>query len=285
MESTDHIHERRADDGIPQSGVGSRSQEIRRSQVSESQLGSDKGTPGRALIDTDFYLYKAAAGATYTFKWDDDNRVGMTNLAQAKDAFRKFVDWIEDTCPDHIPIFCLGGKSNFRYGLWPNYKSNRRERTKPWGYSELIQWVMETYLVVQIDNVETDDVVGMHYKEGDVIVSGDKDMKTIPGVHLQGEGLIDVSEDEADHNFFCQALSGDTSDGYPGCKGVGTTGAGKLLAECESNEDRWQVVMQQYRKKGFDEFYAITQARLARILRRGEYDIQNDEPKLWIPPL
>lgn len=227
--------------------------------------------------------FKAAAAATHTFNWDDTHRIGMTNLAQAKDNFRAYMDWLEDVLPDHIPVLCFGGKTNFRYGIWPNYKSNRRERVKPWGYGEFLQWIQETYLCVQVDNVEDDDVIGMHYKVGDVIVSGDKDLRTIAGVHLEGEGLVDVSQDQADHNFYCQALCGDAADGYPGCPGIGTKTADKLLAECKTNSERWQVVRAQYRKKGFDEAYAVTQARLARILRPGEYDFANDEPRLWIP--
>ena len=208
----------------------------------------------------------------------------MTNISMAKDKFRTVMEGIEETIPDHIPVLCLGGKSNFRYGLYPSYKSNRRERVKPWGFQELIEWAVETYLTIQIDNIETDDVIGINYQEGDVIVSGDKDLLTIPGVHLQGGGLLDISQDEADHKFHVQALSGDSTDGYPGCKGVGAVGANKVLAECENNVERWAEVVKCYRKANCDEFYAITQARLARILRPGEYDFEAEQPKLWIPP-
>lgn len=209
----------------------------------------------------------------------------MTNISMAKDKFRATMDWIEDELPGHAPILCQGGRSNFRYGLYPSYKSNRREKLKPWGYQELVDWALETYPVIQIDNVETDDILGCSYLEGDVIVSGDKDMKTIPGVHFQGERVFEVSEGEADHNFFMQALHGDSTDGYSGCPGVGPVMANKLLADCDNNQDRWQAVLKAYRKKGLDEFHAITQARMARILRAGEYDHDAGEPKLWIPPV
>ena len=44
------------------------------------------------------------------------------------------------------------------------------------------------------------------YQDGDVICSRDKDLMTLPGVHLvQEEQLIDVSEAEADFKFFTQA--------------------------------------------------------------------------------
>lgn len=272
-------------EGTHPSGNQSRGQALRAQQIQPCQIGGHLGTGNRALIDTDLYLFKAAAASTFTFKWDDNNRVGMTNIAMAMDKFRATMDWIEDELPGHAPVLCLGGRSNFRYGLYPGYKANRREKIKPWGFSELLDWAKDTYLCIQIDNLETDDILGSSYLEGDVIVSGDKDMKTIPGTHFQGELVFEVSEDQADHNFFMQALHGDATDGYPGCPGVGPVMANKLLAGCESNRERWQVVMTAYRKKGFDEFHAITQARMARILRPGEYDHDNEEPKLWIPPL
>jgi len=281
MESNRSIQQSPSDEGDSASGNQSRSRALLDQQVSVSLLSGDS-RQGRALIDTDFYLYKAAAASTFTFKWDDNNRVGMTNIAMARDKFQTFIDWVEDTLETLTPVLCLGGSSNFRYGLYPNYKANRREKVKPWGYGELVQWAMESFLCVQIEDVETDDVIGMHYRTGDVIISGDKDLKTIPGLHLEGEGLIDISEDEADHRFYMQALTGDATDGYPGCKGVGPVKAEALLKDCETNEDRWEAVANQYLKAGHDITYALTQARLARILRRGEYD---DEPKLWMPPI
>ena len=271
--------------GTDPSRIGGRSQALHQQQVSPSQLGADRGASERALVDADFYLYKCAAASTHTIKWDEYNRIGMTNLAQAQDKFRVLMEWIEEQVPGHVPVLCLGGRSNFRYGLYPKYKSNRRDRLKPWGYSEFIEWAMDTYLHIQMENVETDDVLGINYLEGDVIISGDKDLKTIPGVHFQGEMVFEVSEDEADFNFYKQALTGDSTDGYPGCKGVGAVGATKLLADCKTAEERWETVLQAYRKAGHDEFFAVTQARLARILRPGEYDHSNEEPKLWIPPL
>ena len=273
------------DDRSSPSGDGFKSQALHQQQVSPSQIGESKGTGSRALVDTDFYAYKAAAASTFTAKWDEHNRIGMTNLSMAKDKFRGFIEWVEESVPGHTPIFCLGGRSNFRYGLYPSYKSNRRERLRPWGYDEFMDWIRDTFLTIQINNVETDDVLGLSYESGDVIISGDKDMRTIPGVHLQGEEVIEVSQDEADHNFYCQVLSGDSTDGYPGCKGTGVVGAAKLLAHCTNNEERWGLVRQAYRKAKHDEYFAITQARLARILRVGEYDYENGEPKLWIPPV
>ena len=39
-----------------------------------------------------------------------------------------------------------------------------------------------------------------------------------------------------------------------------------------------------YAKAGFGEDYALTMARLARILRDGEYDFNTKKVNLWEPP-
>ena len=57
--------------------------------------------------------------------------------------------------------------------------------------------------------------MGVLYCPNDVIVSEDKDMLTIPGLHLRGGELIEVTKYAADHAFFTQVLSGDTTDSPP----------------------------------------------------------------------
>ena len=44
------------------------------------------------------------------------------------------------------------------------------------------------------------------------------------------------------------------------------------------------MVLAAYEKAGLGPDYALTMARLARILREGEYDFDKEEVKLWIPP-
>ena len=59
------------------------------------------------------------------------------------------------------------------------------------------------------------------HEPGCVIVSGDKDMLTLPGQHWRNDELITVSEMEANTAFYKQTLVGDTADNYPGCPGIG----------------------------------------------------------------
>jgi DNA polymerase-1 len=45
----------------------------------------------------------------------------------------------------------------------------------------------------------------------------------------------------------------------------------------------WERVVSAYEKAGLSEAEAITQARVARILRASDYDFVNKSVKLWSP--
>ena len=90
-----------------------------------------------------------------------------------------------------------------------------------------------------------------------------------------------------------QTLTGDQTDGYKGCPAVGSVTAAKILQKAidegtpwANEEDLmrlyWKHVVMAYIKAGLNEEVAIQQARLARILRHGEYE--NGKVQLWNPP-
>jgi DNA polymerase-1 len=125
-----------------------------------------------------------------------------------------------------------------------------------------------------------------------IIVSQDKDMKTIPTTVWNGKDLLHVTEDEADYNHMYQTLIGDSTDGFKGCPGVGPVKATKLLdaqhmktrlAEISLNRWLWEAVKATYEKAGLTEADALQQARLARILRWSDWDSENKKAILWTP--
>ena len=65
----------------------------------------------------------------------------------------------------------------------------------------------KNYNFYTLPNLEGDDVIGIlatqHYKTNNVIISGDKDMRTIPTWHcfIGDDQLEFVDEKEADRNF------------------------------------------------------------------------------------
>jgi DNA polymerase-1 len=125
----------------------------------------------------------------------------------------------------------------------------------------------------------------MPMKAQRIIVSQDKDMQTIPTqVWRQGD-LVSVTELEADYFHMFQTLTGDITDGYKGCPGIGKVKAEKLLnAAMEKDENMWGPVVAAYEKAGLTEDDALRQARLARILRFSDWDNVNKKPILWCPP-
>lgn len=246
----------------------------------------------KALIDTEVYLYRAAAASEFEAEWDalEGDWTYLCRHGQAQALFQDSIGEIRDTIPDHQPVLVFSDGVSFRYGVWPQYKANRKKYRKPAGYRKLVEWVEKAaqargWQVARLADIEGDDVLGVLSEPGDVIVSVDKDMLTLPGLHLRNGEIMEVSELEADRAFFTQVLTGDQSDNYPGCPGYGPVTAERLMDGCTSAEQMWAEVLAAYAKKGLSPAYALTQARCARILRPGEYDFEAGTVRLWSPPV
>lgn len=238
----------------------------------------------KLIVDTEGWLYRAAAANEFEVEFETDKWTYQTDISAAKVAFSQEMERIQAVAPDHSMVQVLGDRSNFRYAVYRDYKSNRLKYRRPAGYSALRDWVVESWPTTQLKNVEADDGCGVIYEEGDIIASKDKDLRTIPGVHLVGDQIIDVGKFEADLTFYMQVLTGDQADGYPGLKGCGPKSAAKVLAGCLDESAMWIAVATAYMKAGHDIDFAVQMARCARILRAGEYDHENERPILWSPP-
>ena len=108
-------------------------------------------------------------------------------------------------------------------------------------------------------------------------------MRTIPCKLLAGEDLELITKRQANRNWMAQALTGDTTDNYKGLAGVGAVTANKILGDAKELPDMWEIVVKEYEKKqgGYKE--ALLTARLARILRSGDYNTKTGKVKLWKP--
>ena len=97
------------------------------------------------LIDGDLYLYRACAAAEEEINWGNDIWSLVSDLKVAKRIFQTTID---EACA-HLDtshfIICLSDRGNFRKELDSQYKGNRKNVRKPVGYSEMVQWVKETY--------------------------------------------------------------------------------------------------------------------------------------------
>jgi DNA polymerase-1 len=236
------------------------------------------------LVDADILLYQACSAAEEETDWGDDVWSLTTDLKEAKAMFQDRLAAIEERLNSHKVTLCISDKENFRKTVYPNYKSNRKKTRKPLGYPAMVEWARGRYDCITLPGLEADDVLGIFAtmppnKAQAIMVSDDKDLRTIPGrlYRPMSDELMTITEAEADYNFLLQTLTGDTTDGYPGLKGYGPKTAEKLLG----SRPAWSLVEQAYIKAGQTREDALVQARLARILRWTDWDAQDHKPILF----
>jgi len=250
----------------------------------------------RLLIDGDIYCYQQALAAQTIFNFGDgDEDVTVVNeeaaIANLDAAFHSLLK----TLSAEDVIVCITHPENFRKKLLSSYKENRAAKEKPKLLDALRKHVMDNWKGFCKPGIEADDSLGILSTRGSevyqlIIVSGDKDLETIPGWLYNPRKDTKprkITEEEADYKFFSQALTGDATDGYKGCPGIGKVKAAVILDPYLGSPliDLWNLIVETYEAKGLTEQDALTQARMARILRVIDYDFKNDEVILWTPPI
>lgn len=250
------------------------------------------------LIDGDIFLYNACLGAEYEMKWDENTHVLAADFGGALQGFHNQVTYVGHKLgPANIRIAFTKdeGGSLFRHKLYPAYKASRVNKRKPLCFARVRDEIEKTYTCLSKPGLEADDILGIWATRDPnaptIIVSEDKDLKTVPGkLYRQGQ-LNEITESLADYWHMFQTLVGDVTDGYSGCPGVGPVKADKILKKafeiCTpsfSVETAWPLVVEAYEKAGLTEDDALVQARLARILRNTEWNALKKEVILWNPP-
>ena len=250
-----------------------------------------------ALIDADVICYQASAAAQrdYGFEVWSDLKTAITDAKEQIEEQTRLAE-----CTDVILVFSPRSRRNWRKLIMPEYKMNRKATPKPICYNDLRIEMEKMCKHVEIDWLEGDDVLPIIQEKipGSVIVSIDKDMQTIKGMLLNPMKMAwpeNISEARADHFWFTQILTGDTTDGYKGLQRCGPKGAAKLLSpyyKCDVDDDglrvdtfdtksAWKDIQAAYDEKGQEDI--LIQARVSRILRPGDYDRENRVIKLWHP--
>lgn len=245
-----------------------------------------------AILDADILIYQAALVAEHEHRWDDGCWTYHANEEEGQHALKAAIEELTDTVKaNDFALPLTDPDRNWRLDLLPTYKGNRKGTRRPLLRRHLFDWCLSEYgkKAYMRPRLEGDDVAGILLTHptlipGEkVLVSIDKDMKTLPGLHYnQGKNLhFDINEDEADWWHMHQTLTGDTTDGYSGCPGIGPKAADKLL---DTEEPLWPIVVAAYKKAKLSEAVALQQARVARICRHTDYDYQARKPIPWNPP-
>lgn len=242
----------------------------------------------KALIDSDSLIYKYAATNQEVIEWDENTHTILTDLDKAKQELTEAIDGIMEAtgCEDYLLIF--SPKQTFRYDILPSYKGNRKEPKYPLEiYLPLRQYALEKFKYHIPIYVEADDfcVWSMYEQPNEwVLCHIDKDLNQATGQHYNYNKLeaYEVDQAEADLLFYTQILTGDTSDGYGGCPGIGPKKAEKILADLDlTDEDAvWEAIVETYESKELTQEDALVQARMARMLRPSEYN-GKDTITMW----
>lgn len=245
-----------------------------------------------ALIDGDIIAYRVAAACQTTEGWKPDPAFVPTFAEDdvKRGVARTVADWtFRSGCDGHVVL--LTGSLNFRKLVDPTYKMNRADNVKPVALRFAREYLLNEYRARMVDGLEADDLIGLmltgSMTDGrGVSVSIDKDLRTVPGLHFnptKDNQVVSVTPTEADHLWMLQTLTGDPVDGYKGAVGVGPAKAAKLLPKALSVTALWPTVVGGFIKVGMTREDALTTARLARILRTGDYDKDAKEVQLWHP--
>jgi 5'-3' exonuclease len=186
------------------------------------------------LIDADSIMYTA----TY-FPEDSllDFPTEEEQIEEAKYRTRTKLQEIQNNVEEWFNIIqtyvFIGGKDNFRYKVFPEYKANRKDTVKSPHVPIIRQYMIDELNAIESNGAEADDYVidGIAISKGNCVVSSiDKDVfyhsPNIPIYDYRstndiiGEFKL-ISTKQSRFARAAQIVIGDSTDGIPGAKGVG----------------------------------------------------------------
>lgn len=237
------------------------------------------------LIDADYFFYRAASAVEEELDFDEELSIVIGNFAEAKKIVENELLRLKERFETNKLILTFTDKRNFRKTIDPAYKGNRTKR-KPCGYLRLKNWGLSNFKSVMKPGLEADDVCGILATNGKlknfVLVSPDKDMEQIPCRIYNLKKEFTQSPEEARRRLYEQCLTGDQTDGYSGCPGVGPKKAEAIL-NLVKDGDYWPAVLKTYAQAQQTEEDALRNLRLARILQASDWDSSTQLPIPYTP--
>ena len=236
-------------------------------------------------IDTDALLFKSCASSEHDIVWDDETglHIAFSYENECIAQFNAYMFELESYLLKTFGSFkyryihCLSGVKNFRKYVDETYKSNRKTKRKPLAYFNLKEWLKgrtanDNFL--EVNGLEGDDIMAIQATKDRnnkvlcCIVTNDKDLKQVhdvPIVNPFDNSMEVYSERESKVWMYTQVLTGDTTDGYSGCKGIGKIKAEKILKDTP-DENLEEVCKQTYITQGMTEDDYYRTLKLARMV-------------------
>ena len=240
------------------------------------------------LIDADVLAFEASVIAEESIEWKEEMWTVHADMALAKARIVNRVEEFKQKLQADDIVMALTDRANYRRILNPDYKSNRSKSRLPIILKQVKKWIIEEMDGQLWPNLEADDVISIlatdkKMDEETIIVSIDKDFKSVPGIYydFNKDETHHVSQEDADRYHLIQTLTGDATDGYSGVPKVGAVTAKRLL---DKEGYDWDVVKKCYEDVGLTENDALMNAWMARLLQADNYCFRtNTIKKLWTP--
>ncbi len=237
------------------------------------------------LIDADYFFYRAASAVEEEHDYNEELTVIVGNFTEAKKIVSGELNKLKERFDTNKLILTFTDRANFRKQIDPSYKGNRTKR-KPCGYLRLKNWGLESFKSIMKPGLEADDVCGIMATNGlindFVLISPDKDLEQIPCRIFNLKQEFTQSPEAARRKLFEQCLTGDQTDGFAGCPGVGPKKADAILHSVK-DENYWPAVVSAYKQAQLSEEDALRNLRLARILQAPDWDTESQAPILYTP--
>ena len=177
------------------------------------------------LIDGDIVIYKPCC----IFNDDDSDLNKRLIQKHINSAIEKMM--LDAECDKYIMFVTT--KFNFRDDLVDDYKANRNDKDRPINLAYAKRWSVDNLNTHYHKKLEADDLLGIYMTsmENVVLWSIDKDLRQIPGKHLDDETrkVVVVTEEgqlvdrgkkayfDGTIGLYYQLLIGDSTDYIVGC--------------------------------------------------------------------
>jgi DNA polymerase I len=239
------------------------------------------------IVDADIVAYKLASVSEKPIRWENDVWTLHSDEKDCEVMINDYFHTLKENTECSKIVCAFSDTYNFRTSILPDYKLNRVNTRKPLTLKFCKDYIFENYNGFKKPNLEADDIIGILattdiIKGSKIICSEDKDLNQIEGLHFNPvtKEFYKISAKQADYNFYFQTLTGDQSDNYKGCPSVGEVKATKILS---NSKDYWQSVIETYQSNNLTEDDALIQARVAKILKKNDYDFKLKKVILWSP--
>jgi 5'-3' exonuclease len=190
-----------------------------------------------------------------------------------------------------IMLYQKSGHTNFRNTILPEYKGHRTASEAILCWKDTILEVFQEVNAIGLQHIESDDaqsILAEHIGyDKIVVVTGDKDMKQIPGLNYNPykanltpeQRWKSVNSLQSERFLWEQVLSGDPTDMPSSLCGIEMVGPGKAKKLCDQDLPYPEIIKNAYSDKYGEAGFARANLtyKMVRLLRLDENDYISED--------